>query len=203
MKTFSFFAICFGISFCIAQTNPDTNYNPTGGDNPTGEDPNTGSEVNTNGTEETNPNGEYNQGESNNYNQQSNEYNRESNEGWDRSDYYESPKQPERVQYYSGGHRGTNIINPKNDQYDARDESGNRRGETDFPDLVRYYSGGYYGNNVINKNKVDRVKDVYMGNPVNDYNNQNNNNNSDYNQENINQENINQENINQENQLSE
>lgn len=103
-----------------------------------------------------------------NYNAPANQnQNMESGNEWNRSDYYETRKEPENVRYYSGGHRGTNIINEDNSRDSYRmEEARNRMGENQFPDLVRIYSGGYYGNNVINKEEVNRAKSYYYEDPT-------------------------------------
>ena len=146
MKTLTIFLLCFGLTFCLAQTE----------EQPDNYEAQPGSETQPTSTDDNNSSDETNQ--------QSGAAT-ESSEGWDRTDYYESNKQPERVQYYSGGHRGTNIINPKDNSRTYEETSGYHNRGSDFPDLVRYYSGGYIGNNIINKEAADRVKDAYMGNP--------------------------------------
>lgn len=144
MKSISLFILSLGIySLCAAQQPADQS---SGG---------------TSGSDTTNPD---QQQDHNPYIDQT--QSSESNTSWNRSDYYEQKKEPENVRYYSGGHRGTNIINDNNpmDRY-REEEATNRMGESQFPDLVRYYSGGHYGNNIINKEEVNRVKSYYYGDP--------------------------------------
>ena len=145
MKSVFLFIVSLGLySLCSAQ-------------NPTGQ-----SSGGTSGSDTTNPD-------------QQQDYNpyieptqpNENSDGWNRSDYYEGRKEPENIRYYSGGHRGTNIINDENDksaQYRGEDLNA-YRGESQFPDIVRYYSGGYYGNNIINKEGINRTKSYYYGDP--------------------------------------
>jgi hypothetical protein len=139
MKTIPLFIFCFGLVLSFAQTEPEHYENSTG------------IYENTTVTDE---NSDYNQNDS------GQQYNDSGNaNSWDRTDYYESRKEPERVQYYSGGYRGSNIINPA-DNYYEESPSDDRKSQQ-FPDIIRYYSGGYYGNNIINKDAVERVKDAY------------------------------------------
>jgi hypothetical protein len=139
MKTIPLFIFCFGLALCFAQTEPEQYENSTG---------------NYDNSTVTDEKSDYIQNDSGKEN-----YNSGNADSWDRTDYFESRKDPERVQYYSGGYRGTNIINPVDNHF-KENTSGERRGQ-EFPDLIRYYSGGYYGNNIINKNAVERVKDSY------------------------------------------
>lgn len=144
MKALPFLTFCFGFTLCLAQTEPD--YNSNQNDPTTEEYPDQNINNSENSGQDYDGSSTGNTGE------------------WSRSDYYETKPSTERVQYYSGGYRGTNIINPPSEDY--YDRSDLFREKTNFPDIVRYYSGGYYGNNIINKNAVDRVKDEYMNNPV-------------------------------------